>query len=79
MTETGFTLRLTDRDDLHLLLDAFVTRRKHLRGMIAELDGAECAKPLTERFSEEAARLLIMQEQVLDLLAQETDRMLTNV
>ena len=40
MTQPTLTLTL-DRDDLHLVLEAIVTRRQHLRSLIKSVDEAE--------------------------------------
>lgn len=66
MTQPTLTLTL-DRDDLHLVLEAIVTRRQHIRGLIKSVDEAE-DQANTESLWAELSGLHGMMDRVLEAL-----------
>lgn len=64
MTQPTLSL---DRDDLHLVLEAIITRRQHLRSVIKTMDEAEL-ETSSERLWAELGGLLLIQDRVLEAL-----------
>ena len=64
MTQPTLTL---DRDDLHLILEAIITRRQHLRSVIKTVDEAEGLANTSSLWAE-LGRLHGMMDRVLEAL-----------
>jgi hypothetical protein len=64
MTQPTLSL---DRDDLHLILEAIITRRQHLRSVIKTVDEAE-DRANTESLWAELGGLHGMMDRVLEAL-----------
>lgn len=68
MTQPTLTL---GHDDLHLVLEAIITRRQHLRSVIKsvdEADGDGDGYPVSDRCYAELGGLLLIQDRVLEAL-----------